>query len=90
MKSSRALRFCRGCSGCRLGIGPVAAQETYKIGSAARAERLCGGNDRAWRDGQILAVEALNAKGGLLRQKIEYMSRTTARSRRKRWSATAR
>ena len=55
------------------GMGPVAAQETYKIGAALGLTGYAAASDRAWRDGQILAVEALNAKGGLLGKKIEYI-----------------
>jgi len=56
-----------------VGIGPVAAQETYKIGAALGLTGYAAASDRAWRDGQILAIEALNAKNGLLGKKVEYI-----------------
>ena len=54
--------------------GPVLAQDTYKIGSAVGLTGYAAASDRAWRDGQALAVEALNAKGGLLGKKVEYIA----------------
>jgi len=56
-----------------VGVGPVAAQEAYKIGAALGLTGYAAASDRAWRDGQVLAVDVLNAKGGLLGKKIEYI-----------------
>jgi len=53
--------------------GAVQAQETYKIGAALGLTGYAAASDRAWRDGQMLAIEAINAKGGLLGKKIEYI-----------------
>jgi branched-chain amino acid transport system substrate-binding protein len=53
---------------------PAMAQDTYKIGSAVGLTGYAAASDRAWRDGQALAVEALNAKGGLLGKKVEYIA----------------
>ncbi|WP_293859598.1 ABC transporter substrate-binding protein [uncultured Alsobacter sp.] len=53
---------------------PGFAQDTYKIGSAVGLTGYAAASDRAWRDGQALAVEALNAKGGLLGKKVEYIA----------------
>lgn len=53
---------------------PGFAQDTYKIGSAVGLTGYAAASDRAWRDGQVLAVEALNAKGGLLGKKVEYIA----------------
>lgn len=53
---------------------PGMAQDTYKIGSAVGLTGYAAASDRAWRDGQLLAVDALNAKGGLLGKKVEYIA----------------
>jgi branched-chain amino acid transport system substrate-binding protein len=52
---------------------PARAQETYKIGAAVGLTGYAAASDRAWRDGQLLAVDALNARGGLLGKKVEYI-----------------
>lgn len=49
------------------------AQQSYKIGTAVGLTGYAAASDRAWRDGQILAVDALNAKGGLLGKKVELI-----------------
>ena len=50
---------------------PAQAQQTYKIGASLGLTGYAATNDRAWRDGMQLAVDAINAKGGLLGKKIE-------------------
>lgn len=55
------------------GTIPALAQDTYKIGAALGLTGYAAATDRAWRDGQMLAIETLNAKGGLLGKKIEYV-----------------
>lgn len=72
------------------GMGPVAAQETYKIGAALGLTGYAAASDRAWRDGQILAVEALNAREASSARRSSTSARTTGRSRRRRWSSTGR
>jgi branched-chain amino acid transport system substrate-binding protein len=49
------------------------AQETFKIGSSVGLTGYAAVNDRAWRDSLQLAVETLNAKGGLLGKKVELV-----------------
>lgn len=58
-----------------LALLPVGAhaQDTYKIGSSLGLTGYAATNDRAWRDGMQLAVDALNAKGGILGKKIELI-----------------
>ncbi|WP_342362327.1 ABC transporter substrate-binding protein [Terrarubrum flagellatum] len=49
------------------------AQQTYKIGTAVGLTGYAAASDRAWRDGQQLAVDVLNAKGGLAGKKVELI-----------------
>ncbi len=54
-------------------IRPATAEGAYTIGAALGLTGYAAASDRAWRDGQVLAVDALNAKGGLLGHKVEYV-----------------
>ena len=51
--------------------GPAFAEDSYKMGMSVGLTGYAATVDRAWRDGAALAVDALNAKGGVLGQKIE-------------------
>ena len=51
----------------------ASAQDTFKIGSSVGLTGYAAVNDRAWRDSLLLAVETLNAKGGLLGKKVELV-----------------
>src|SRR5437868_14143510 len=53
-----------------LGAAGAQAQDTYKIGMSAGLTGYAATVDRAWRDGVELAVDALNAKGGVLGRKL--------------------
>ena len=53
------------------GLAGIAQAQTYKIGSSLGLTGYAATNDRAWRDGLQLAVEAVNAKGGILGKKVE-------------------
>jgi ABC-type branched-subunit amino acid transport system substrate-binding protein len=46
------------------------AEDVFKIGSSLGLTGYAAVTDRAWRDGLQLAVDALNAKGGLLGRKL--------------------
>jgi branched-chain amino acid transport system substrate-binding protein len=52
----------------------VIAQEPIKIGSSVGLTGYAAVTDRGWRDGLLLAAEALNAKGGVLGRKIEVIA----------------
>ncbi len=52
---------------------PVWAQQSYKIGASVGLSGYAAPTDTAWRDGVLLAAEALNAKGGILGRKIEVV-----------------
>jgi branched-chain amino acid transport system substrate-binding protein len=52
---------------------PVAAEDSYKIGMSDGLTGYAATVDRAWRDGAALAVDTLNAKGGVLGHKIELI-----------------
>jgi branched-chain amino acid transport system substrate-binding protein len=52
---------------------PTHAQETIKIGSSVGLSGYASVTDRGWRDGLQLAVDALNAKGGVLGRKLELI-----------------
>jgi ABC-type branched-subunit amino acid transport system substrate-binding protein len=51
----------------------VQAEEPFRIGSSVGLTGYAAANDRAWRDGLMLAADTLNAKGGLLGRKIELV-----------------
>jgi branched-chain amino acid transport system substrate-binding protein len=60
--------------GAALLVMPSAqAQEPIKIGSSVGLTGYAAVTDRGWRDGLQLAVDALNAKGGVLGRKIELV-----------------
>ena len=52
---------------------PAWAQATYKIGVSAGLSGYAATTDTAWRDGVLLAAEALNAKGGIGGRRIEVI-----------------
>ena len=55
-------------------IAPLAAaQQPYKIGISAGLTGYAATVDRAWTDGVKVAVDALNAKGGINGRKIEVI-----------------
>ncbi len=56
-----------------LAVSPASAQDTIKIGSSVGLTGYAAVTDRAWRDGLLLAVEAVNAKGGVLGKKLELV-----------------
>ncbi|SDR53803.1 amino acid/amide ABC transporter substrate-binding protein, HAAT family [Rhizobiales bacterium GAS191] len=49
------------------------AEESFKIGASLGLTGYAAATDRAWRDGLTIAVDALNAEGGLLGRKIELV-----------------
>lgn len=53
--------------------GPAASEDVYKIGISAGLTGYAATVDRAWRDGVETAVEAVNAKGGVLGRKLEVV-----------------
>ncbi len=52
---------------------PAWAQATYKIGVSAGLSGYAATTDTAWRDGVLLAAEALNAKGGIAGRRVEVI-----------------
>jgi ABC-type branched-subunit amino acid transport system substrate-binding protein len=50
------------------------AQQVYKIGASVGLTGYAATVDRAWRDGVQLAVDALNAKGGVMGRKLEFVA----------------
>ena len=52
---------------------PAWAQPTYKIGVSAGLSGYAATTDTAWRDGVLLAADALNARGGILGRRIEVI-----------------
>jgi branched-chain amino acid transport system substrate-binding protein len=46
---------------------------TFKVGVSAALTGYAANLDRGWRDGVLLAAEALNAQGGILGRKIEVI-----------------
>lgn len=49
------------------------AEDVYKIGMSAGLTGYAATVDRAWRDGVEVAVDALNAKGGILDRKVQVI-----------------
>ncbi|MBK5958686.1 hypothetical protein CCR97_10750 [Rhodoplanes elegans] len=54
-------------------VVPAAAQDTIKIGSSLGLTGYGSITDGHWREGLELAVEALNAKGGVLGKKLQLV-----------------
>lgn len=53
---------------------PASAQETIKIGSSLGLTGYGSATDGHWRDGMQIAVEAVNAQGGVLGKKLELIT----------------
>ncbi len=53
--------------------GGAQAEDVYKIGMSAGLTGYAATVDRAWRDGVEIAVDALNAKGGILGRKVQVI-----------------
>ena len=69
---------CRGAliAGAVLGslvASAAAAEDAFKIGASLGLTGYAAATDRAWRDGLQIAVDSLNAQGGLLGRKIELV-----------------
>lgn len=58
------------CGATLFSCGAAFAQAPYKIGVSAGLTGYAATVDRAWRDGVELAVEAINAKGGVNGRKL--------------------
>jgi branched-chain amino acid transport system substrate-binding protein len=58
------------CGATLLSCGAAFAQAPYKIGVSAGLTGYAATVDRAWRDGVELAVEAINARGGVNGRKL--------------------
>jgi branched-chain amino acid transport system substrate-binding protein len=56
-----------------LAAGTAQAEDVYKIGMSAGLTGYAATVDRAWRDGVEVAVDALNAKGGILGRKVQVI-----------------
>jgi branched-chain amino acid transport system substrate-binding protein len=51
--------------------GGAKADDTFKVGSSVGLTGYAAAPDTAWRDGLLLAVEAINAEGGIAGKKVE-------------------
>jgi len=76
--SHYAFRAIANCSIAALGLsllaaGTAQAEDVYKIGMSAGLTGYAATVDRAWRDGVEVAVDALNAKGGILGRKVQVI-----------------
>ena len=71
----RTTRWCLAAALAALLAAPLAqAQQLYKIGASVGLTGYAATVDRAWRDGVQLAVDALNAKGGVMGRKLELIA----------------
>jgi branched-chain amino acid transport system substrate-binding protein len=52
---------------------PAQAQQPYKIGVSAGLTGYAAAVDRAWRDGLEVAVDFVNAKGGVMGRKLQLV-----------------
>lgn len=59
--------------GLSLLAGGARAEDVYKIGMSAGLTGYAATVDRAWRDGVEVAVDALNAEGGILGRKVQVI-----------------
>jgi len=72
--SSFVATFSITALGLSLVAGSTAqAEDVYKIGMSAGLTGYAATVDRAWRDGVEVAVDALNAKGGVLGRKAQVI-----------------
>lgn len=58
-------------AGMALAANAWAADDTFKVGSSVGLTGYAAAPDTAWRDGLLLAVEAINAQGGIAGKKVE-------------------
>ena len=76
-RSQKRFRSLVKLSAAVLGLSALAgharAEDVYKIGMSAGLTGYAATVDRAWRDGVEVAVDALNAKGGILGRKIQVI-----------------
>ena len=76
-QSHSRLRAIAKISAAALGLSLLAggahAEDAYKIGMSAGLTGYAATVDRAWRDGVEIAVDALNAKGGILGRKAQVI-----------------
>ncbi|MDB5511814.1 MAG: Extracellular ligand-binding receptor [Enterovirga sp.] len=67
------LRVALAVSAAMFTIHAASAQEPIRIGSSVGLTGYSAATDRAWRDSLELAAEKLNAAGGLLGRKVEFV-----------------
>jgi branched-chain amino acid transport system substrate-binding protein len=76
-RSQERFRSIAKLSAAVLGLSALAgharAEDVYKIGMSAGLTGYAATVDRAWRDGVEVAIDALNAKGGILGRKIQLV-----------------
>jgi len=76
-RSQKWFHTIAGFSAALLGLsllaGNASAEDVYKIGMSAGLTGYAATVDRAWRDGVEIAIEALNAKGGLLGRNVQLI-----------------
>lgn len=55
-------------------VAPLAYGQTYKIGASVGLTGYAATVDRAWRDGVQIAVDFVNAKGGVNGRKLQFIA----------------
>ncbi len=73
MKIRRPLTLAACFAAMSCLTAPVQAQQTYKIGVSAGLTGYAAAVDRAWRDGLEVAVDFVNAKGGVMGRKLQLV-----------------
>ena len=71
----KAMQWLAVAATAALLAAPAAhSQQPYKIGASVGLTGYAATVDRAWRDGVQLAVDFLNARGGIMGRKLEFIA----------------
>jgi ABC-type branched-subunit amino acid transport system substrate-binding protein len=73
-RTGRVLVALAGLALAAASAPPAAAQAVYKIGNSAGLTGYAATVDRAWRDGVDVAIEAVNAKGGVMGRRLQLIT----------------
>jgi branched-chain amino acid transport system substrate-binding protein len=72
--SARSGKACAGALALSLlATNAALTEDVYKVGMAAGLTGYAATVDRAWRDGVEIAIDVLNAKGGILGRKVQLI-----------------
>ena len=69
-----AIRVTLSMLGLGLFASPVCAHETFKVGVSVGLTGYAAAVDREWRDRLGVAIDYVNAKGGVIGRKIQLVA----------------